>query len=60
VAGDDCIMRSFITCTLLQILLGSSNLGDRMVGTCSMHGIDKNSYNILVGIPEGKMTALKT
>jgi hypothetical protein len=26
-AGEDCIMRSFITCTLHQVLLGLSNQG---------------------------------
>jgi hypothetical protein len=26
-AGEDCIMSSFITCTLHKILLGSSNKG---------------------------------
>jgi hypothetical protein len=27
VAGEDCIMRSFVTCTLHQVILGSSNQG---------------------------------
>jgi hypothetical protein len=31
-------MMSFITCTLHQILLGSSNQEDEMGGTCGTHG----------------------
>jgi len=27
VAGEDCLMRSFVTCMLHQILLGESNRG---------------------------------
>jgi hypothetical protein len=36
-AGEDCIMRSFITCTLLQILFGEQIKEDGMGGECSMH-----------------------
>jgi hypothetical protein len=37
--GEDCIMGSFITFALHQILLGLSNQ-DEMDGACNMHDID--------------------
>jgi hypothetical protein len=38
VAGEDCIMRSFITCTLHQILIGCQVKVDEMGGAYSTHG----------------------
>jgi hypothetical protein len=35
-AGEDCIMRSFVTCKLHQIK------EDEIGGACSMHGRDEN------------------
>jgi hypothetical protein len=40
-AGEDCIMRSFITCTIWE-------------GNVAPMGEMKNAYDILVGKPEGK------
>jgi hypothetical protein len=40
-------MRSFITCTLLQVK------EDEMGGACSTNGEKRNVYRILVGKPEG-------
>jgi hypothetical protein len=45
-AGEDCIMRSFITCTLHQIQVKE----DEMDGTCSTHGKYEKFIHILVGI----------
>jgi hypothetical protein len=39
--GENCIMRSFITCTLLR-------------APCSTNGEKWNAYRTLVGKPEGK------
>jgi hypothetical protein len=36
--GEDYIMRSFITCTLQQILLGYQINEDEMGGACSTNG----------------------
>jgi hypothetical protein len=49
-AGEDCIMRSFIACTLHQTFLGEN----KMSRTCSTDRKMKNAYNIFVGRPEGK------
>jgi hypothetical protein len=40
-AGEDYIMRSFITCTLRHTWLGWSNQGAEVHGTCSTHGRDE-------------------
>jgi predicted RNA-binding protein YlqC (UPF0109 family) len=44
---DNCIIRSFITCTL-QVKK------DDMGGACSTKGEKRNAYRILVGKLEGK------
>jgi hypothetical protein len=46
-------MRSFITCTRRQILLGYQP-EDVMDGTCSTHGRDENAFKSLVEKPDGK------
>jgi hypothetical protein len=53
-AGEDCIMRSFIACTLHKILLGLSKSRWSDGRACSTHGEIRNVYKILVGKPEGK------
>jgi hypothetical protein len=50
-AGEDCIMMSFISCTLYSILLRCKE--DEMDRACS-HAWERNAYGILVGKPEGK------
>jgi hypothetical protein len=55
-AGKDCIMRSFITCTLHQ-KLGWSNKVE-MGEACSTHGRDVK-YTIVVGKPEGNITLVR-
>jgi hypothetical protein len=37
-AGEDCIMRSFITCTLHQCYNGGLIKNDDLGGACSTHG----------------------
>jgi hypothetical protein len=39
-AGENCIVKSFIICTLHKILLGSIKK-DEMSNMCSMHGRDE-------------------
>jgi len=57
-AGENCIMRGFMTCTLHQMLLGRSIKQDGVGDVCSTHGI--NAYKILVGNPERKRTFGRT
>jgi hypothetical protein len=53
--GEDYIMRSFITCTLQQVLLGLSNHGGmRWAGHVARIRETRNAYNILVGKPDGE------
>jgi hypothetical protein len=40
-AGEDLIMRSFLTCTFSQILLGDYVKEDEMGGACSTRGRDE-------------------
>jgi hypothetical protein len=41
-AGEDCIMRNFITCTLHQNIIRVLQVKeDKMEGACSMHGRDE-------------------
>jgi hypothetical protein len=47
--GENCIMRSFITCTLHHVE------GDETRGACSTHGRMRNAYSILLGEHEGKI-----
>jgi hypothetical protein len=47
-------MKSFIICTLNQILLGFFSKEDEMGGTCRMHGRDEKCIFILIGKPEGR------
>jgi len=51
--GEDCIMRSFIICTLHQILFGRSNQGGLVEGHEAHIGDMRNAYKILVGKSEG-------
>jgi hypothetical protein len=48
VVEEECMMRSFIICTLHHILLGWSNQGKRCRHVACM-GEVRNSYKILVG-----------
>jgi len=41
------MMRSFIICTLHQILLGEQTKKDKMGGTGITHGNIRNAYHIL-------------
>jgi hypothetical protein len=50
---ENCIMKSFIICSIHQILLGRSNESE-IGGTRSVHEGDINAYEILVGKLEGK------
>jgi hypothetical protein len=47
-AGENCIMRSFITCML------NKSRSMRWAGYVACMGDVRNAYNILVGKPEGK------
>jgi hypothetical protein len=53
-AGEDCITRSFINCTLHHILLEATKLTMRWTGHFARIGEIRNAYKILVGKPEGK------
>jgi hypothetical protein len=44
--GENYIMRSFITCTLL--------IEDEIGRACSTNGVKRNAYRILAGMPEGR------
>jgi hypothetical protein len=53
--GEGCIMRSFITCMLHQILLEViKSRKMRWAGYVGCMGDMRNAYNILVGKPQGK------
>jgi hypothetical protein len=55
VVGEDYIMRSFITCTLHQILFRvMKSRKTRWAGHGAPMGEMRNTYKILVGKPEGK------
>jgi hypothetical protein len=47
-------MRSFITCTLRQVIIRLEDEEDEMGRACSTNGEKRNEYRILVGKPEGK------
>jgi hypothetical protein len=49
-AEEFCIMRSFITCTLYRVVKWKSR---RFAGHVARKGEVRNSYNILIGKPEG-------
>jgi hypothetical protein len=49
-AGEDFIMRSFITLRFTRYYYGDQIEEDKMCGACSMHWI----CDILVGKPEGR------
>jgi len=52
-AGEDCIMRSFVTCTLIIYYYGDQVKEDERDGNVArMEGI--NAYKNLVGEPEAK------
>jgi hypothetical protein len=55
-SGENCIMRSFITCTLCHIyiirMIKSRRI--RWAGNTANLGKKRNAYRILVGMPEGK------
>jgi hypothetical protein len=54
-AGEDCIMRSFITCTLHRnIITVIKSRRMRWVGHVADMGEMRKAYNILVGKPEEK------
>jgi len=48
--GEDCIMRSFVTCTFHQILFGEM----RWLGQVTCMGDMRNADKILVGKPDRK------
>jgi hypothetical protein len=48
-AGEDCIMRSFTTCTLHQILLGCDQDKKDKIGGHVVRMGDKTEYKILIG-----------
>jgi hypothetical protein len=45
-AGEYCVMRSIITCTIYQILSGKSNQGMRLAGHVARMGDVRSAYNI--------------
>jgi hypothetical protein len=52
---ENCIMRSFITCTLLQALIRIiKSRRMRWAGHVARMGEKRTAYRILVGKPEGK------
>jgi len=53
-AGEDCIMRSFITCTPYQTLLGELYRRDEMGSVSSTHGRHENCIQNFSRKPEGK------
>jgi len=53
-AGEDRIMRSFITCTLHQIVWGDLIKVGEIGGACSTQGAMRNAYKILDRSPAGK------
>jgi hypothetical protein len=55
-AGEDCVMRSFITCMLRKTLSWDEVKQNEMGRACNMHvmGDVRNVYKILVRIPEVK------
>jgi hypothetical protein len=53
--GENCIVRSFITCTLLQIIIRMiKSRRMRWAGNVARMGEKMNAYRIMVGKPEGK------
>jgi hypothetical protein len=52
VAGEDCIMRSFITLPSLIRMIKSRRMG--LVGRVAQMGAKRKPYRILGGKPEGK------
>jgi hypothetical protein len=52
-AGEDCVMRSFITCTHHQILSGCQIQENEMGGIRSTHEM-RNVYKIVIGKPESR------
>jgi hypothetical protein len=53
-AGEDCIMRSFITCTLHQILRVMKSMMIRWAGHVTRMREMRNPYRIFVRKPEAK------
>jgi hypothetical protein len=49
---ENYIMKNFTACILHRILLGCSNQGDEVGGTCSTHGEGRGVYRVLVGGPK--------
>jgi hypothetical protein len=50
-AGEDCIMRSFITCTLYQVIKSRRMRWARQV---ALMGTVRSAYTVSVGKPEGE------
>jgi hypothetical protein len=53
-------MRSFISCTHPQILLGRANQDNEVRGTCGTHGIGEESVQDFGGKTRRKETTWKT
>jgi len=53
-AGEDFIMRSFITCTLHKVLSGDQTKVDALSQHLACMVEMRNAYRILVGKPVGK------
>jgi hypothetical protein len=51
----NCIMRSFITCTLPQIKLESQIKEDEIGRACSINGIEEGCIQGVMGKSEGKI-----
>jgi hypothetical protein len=53
--GENCILRSFVTCTLLEVHLRMINSRRmRWTGRVARMGEERNAYRILVGKQERK------
>jgi hypothetical protein len=50
--GEDCIMRSFITCVPFTKYYMGNEIKDKLGRTCSMQGEMRNMYKIFIGKPE--------
>jgi hypothetical protein len=58
--GENCIMKSFITCTPRQTISMINSRRMRWAGHVARMGEKRNACSILVGKPERKETTRKT
>jgi hypothetical protein len=53
-AGEDCAMRSFITCMVDENVVRVFVTRQIRWGSCSMYGKVRNVFKVLIAKPEGK------